>query len=133
MQAKLIMDDEERSDLGDLEAGEPDWQRQFQQSHLDDPSVITAPLLVRMPSLERLDMSLDSQELDSERPLTDRPEFSLENPEYWIDPSVPSDIYKVVGDEDCASVASDSPHQIIQQLQKVQNHADTAETTGWSF
>jgi hypothetical protein len=76
-----------------------------------------------------LDSSQGSQGLDenlsAERPLTERIEFSMENPEYWLNPSVPSAIYKVVGDDDDnASVASDSPHQILQQLQQVQNRTE---------
>jgi hypothetical protein len=133
--AKLIMDDDERSDLEDLEENEPDWQREFRLSHSDDPSVMTAPLRERMPSLERLDLSQDSQGLDenlsAERPLTERLEFSMENPEYWLNPSVPSDVYKVVrDDDDNVSVASDSPQQIFQQLQQVQNRTENKTDSG---
>jgi len=85
-------EEEERSDLEDLGRSD-EWQEQFRRASATDPSIIVAGPRARMPSLEQLDQSLDS-----DRPLTDDPDIQMENPHYWLDPTVPSDVYKVEED-----------------------------------
>ncbi|XP_065347166.1 uncharacterized protein LOC135944265 [Cloeon dipterum] len=108
-----------QSEESDPEDDESSWKASFCKAHENDPNVIVAGKSERMPSLEgldALDLTLDdSLDLSNEsRQVTDPDtfEFTLENPDYWLNSEVPSDIFKTTDEN--VSIGSENALEILR-------------------
>ncbi|CAB3374561.1 Hypothetical predicted protein [Cloeon dipterum] len=119
-----------QSEESDPDDDESSWKASFCKAHENDPNVIVAGKTERMPSLEgldTLDLTLDdSLDLSNEsRQVTDPDtfEFTLENPDYWLNSEVPSDIFKTTDEN--ISIGSENALEILRAAKFI----ETSEST----